>query len=205
MAKAPRADWYWTAPVTFTVRRGGVGVADYGTIFELSPSGEGWTETVLYSFMGGGDGCLPDGCFPLAGLVFDRAGNLYGATYGYINGPGGGTIFELSPHGGGWNFSTIYTFSLEGSASTLAIDAAGNLYGTRPYRGLYGHGTVFELSPSGGGWTYTDLYDFTGGNDGDEPVGGVAVTGAGGYLYGTTVLGGANGLGVIYQINLGAH
>ena len=86
--------------------------------------------------------------------------------------------------------------------SSLAIDAAGNLYGTVP--GGIGTGLVFQLSPSSGGWRYAELYHFTGGNDGGAPNG-VAVTGPGGYLYGTTASGGANGYGVIYQINLGAR
>ena len=177
---------------------GGGGTYNCGTVFKLSPSGGGWAETVLHSFMGGGDGC-----FLNAGLVFDQAGNLYGATTGYAR--GSGTIFEPSPQGGGWNFSTIYTFSGNGPASTLAIDAAGNLYGTLTNRSAYDPGTVFKLSPSGGGWTYADLHDFTGGNDGRYPVGGVAIAGPGGYLYGTTERGGANDDGVIYQINLGAR
>ncbi len=59
------------------------------------------------------------------------------------------------------------------------------------------------MSPSGGGWTYNDFYDFTGGNDGDVSAGGVTLTGPGGYLYGTTVYGGNQNEGVIYQINLG--
>lgn len=166
-----------------------------GTVFELSPSEGGWTETVLHSFS------ETDACGPDAGLVFDRAGNLYGAT------PADWTIFELSPQGSGWNFTTIYSsHGFEGPYSTLAIDAAGNLYGTVPYGGIHGYGTVWELSPSsGGGWTYTDLHDFTGGNDGEASVGGVAVTGPGGYLYGATTAGGAHSRGVIYQINLGAR
>lgn len=181
-----------------TARSGGA--YDCGTVFKLSPSGGGWTETVLHTFADDGDGCGPYGR-----LVFDRAGNLYGTTAGNgLSVPG--TIFELSPQGGGWNFTTIYTSSGIGPESALAIDAAGNLYGTIP--GIHGHvyGNVFEMSPStGGGWTYTDLYDFTGGNDGAYPLAGVALTGSGGYLYGTTSEGGANGLGVIYQINLGAR
>ena len=177
------------------------GAYRYGTVFKLSPSGGGWTETVLYSFMGSGDGCLPR-----AALVFDRAGDLYGTTSG--DGCGSGTAFELSPQVGGWNFTTLHAFPVNGPVSTLTIDAAGNLYGTNPGIGLHGYdyGNVFELSPSsGGGWTYIDLYDFTGGNDGKDPEGGVAVTGPGGYLYGATRYGGPNGDGLIYQINLGAH
>ena len=174
------------------------GVYTCGTVFELTPSEGGWTETLLHSFPGGADGCAPQ-----AGLVFDRAGNLYGATY-Y------GTIFELSRQGGGWNFTTIYTFPENGAgsgpASSLAIDAAGNLYGANVVGGTYNYGNVWELSPSsGGGWTYTDLYDFTRhGDDGAYPYAGVAVTGPGGYLYGTAGRGARN-RGIIYQINLGAH
>jgi uncharacterized repeat protein (TIGR03803 family) len=162
-----------------------------GMVFELSPLGGGWIETELHFFWGS------DGSDPEAGLVIDRAGNLYGATVS-------GTIFKLSPQGSDWNFTTIYTLSGTGPHSSLAIDAAGNLYGIGGRSD--GYGNVWELSPSSGGrWTYTDLYEFTGGNDGEAPWGGLAVTGPGGYLYGTTLYGGANGLGVIYQINLGAR
>jgi len=169
------------------------GAYGWGTVFELSPSEGGWTETILHSF-------TERGACPEGGLAFDRAGNLYGGTTGDYPSPG--TIFELSPQSGGWNFTTIST--VDGTYSALAIDAAGNLYGTAP-GGTYGHGNVFMMSPSAGGWTYTDLYDFTGGNDGYEASGGVAVTGPGGYLYGTATRGGTYDLGVIYQINLGAQ
>ena len=230
--KATRAGGTWNVSVIYTFKFDGVdghypmsglvmdsagnlygttqngGPVNFGTVFKLSPSGEGWTETVLHSF-GSSQGCINDGGYPVGGLVFDRAGNLYGATHGFGY-TGCGTIFELSPQESGWNFTTLYTFpengaSANGPKSALAIDSAGNLYGTTPTGGLYGHGNVCELSPTGGGWTYSDLYDFTGGNDGDAPVGGVAVTGPGGHLYGTTMNGGANSAGVIYQIDLGAH
>ena len=96
------------------------GAHGYGTVFKLSPSGGGWTETVLHTFADDGDGCGPYG-----GLVFDRAGNLYGATSGattyYVC--RSGTVFELSPQGGGWNFTTIYTFSGYGPESSLTLDA----------------------------------------------------------------------------------
>ena len=188
-----------------TTQLGGIGPYRFGTVFELSPSQGGWTETILHFFTGVGEGCQP-----AAGLVLDRAGNLYGATLGSgATCTGYGTLFELSPQGGGWNLRTLYTFSAEGPESTLAIDSAGNLYGTVPLGGhsgcgYYNCGTVFELSPSGGGWTYTDLHDFSG-NDGAQPQAGVAVTGPGGYLYGTTSGGGTHGDGVIYQINLAAR
>jgi len=74
-------------------------------VYKLSPSGSGWTETILYNFQG-----LNDGQNPVGGLIFDQAGNLYGTTFdGGIN--GGGTVYELSPSGGGWTFATIYSFT----------------------------------------------------------------------------------------------
>jgi uncharacterized repeat protein (TIGR03803 family) len=163
------------------------GEYDMGTVFELTPSQGGWTEVLLHSFSGS------DGCGPSAGVVFDRAGNLYGATANC------GTIFELSPQGNNWNLTTLYSFPPDGGGpdSSLTLDSAGNLYGTNPFGGN-GNGNVFELSPlNGGGWTYTDLYDFTGGSDGLLPQGSVAVTAPNGYLYGTAYY-------TVFRINLGA-
>jgi uncharacterized repeat protein (TIGR03803 family) len=130
----------------------------YGTVFELSPSASGWTETVLCSFTDGNDGSTP-----VAGLVFDTAGNLYGTTSGSYS--SAGSVFELSPSSSGWVESTLYTFSGQGDGGgppcTLVFDAAGNLYGTTSYGGVYNRGgTVFELSPSAGHWTESVLHSF---------------------------------------------
>jgi uncharacterized repeat protein (TIGR03803 family) len=78
-----------------------------GTVFELSPnSGGGWTEQDLYVFGGGNDGGGP-----LAGLIFDEVGNLYGTTSGG-GGSRWGTVFELTPNsGGGWTEHVLYSFS----------------------------------------------------------------------------------------------
>ena len=87
-----------------TTYRGGT--QNLGTIFKLTPDGEGgWTDMVLHSF---GEGT--DGFFPEAGLIFDAAGNLYGTTSGGgIH--SGGTIFELSPDGGGgWTENVLHSF-----------------------------------------------------------------------------------------------
>ena len=82
----------------------------------------------------------------------------------------------------------------------VAIDAAGNLYGTSVLGGQFGGGTVWQLSPVGGGWVHTVLYNFTGGADGGEPYKGVTLDAAGN-LYGTAVTGGAGscegGCGVV--------
>ena len=116
------------------------GPSDQGTVFKLSPSGSGWTESVLYSFTGG-----TDGGFPYGGLVLDSHGNLYGTA---SNGGGmafagirppiatGGTAFQLSPAGGGnWTFNLIYTFTGInntglGPYADMIFGSDGNLYGT---------------------------------------------------------------------------
>lgn len=160
--------------------RGG-GANGYGVVFELSNTGSGWQETILHSFDDS------DGAEPFGGLIFDSHGNLYGTTSS--GGPGnGGTVFELSPSGGGWQFSLLYSFTGAGQwgpADSLTIDSAGNLYGTAYKDGANSEGSVFELSPTGQGWVFTDLHDFSGGSDGCNPNGGVVLDAAGN-IYGTT-------------------
>ncbi len=171
------------------------GLSIFGTVFELTRSGPGWTENVLYSFLG-----PTDGAYPLAGLIFDQSGNLYGATTDRGTG-GGGTVFELTPSSGTWTYSLVYSFTGGaecGPAGTLVMDGAGNLYGTTVCDGAHGKGSVFRLTPSNNGWTYTSLHDFTGGNDGANPSSNV-VFDASGNLYGTN-LGGSLGYGVVWEI-----
>lgn len=184
----------------------GGGLFDKGTVFQLTPSASGWTFTVIYNFHNGING-NNDGGDPRGGLVMDAEGNLYGTTgTGGVN--GGGTVFELSPCGGGWTFSVIASLSgYHGSVGNLAFDGAGNLYGTTRDDGAYQYGNVFKLTPSGGQWTYTDLYDFTGGNDGGEPNAGVTLDSTGN-IYGTALYGprqgcsihGAPFCGVVWEI-----
>jgi uncharacterized repeat protein (TIGR03803 family) len=167
-----------------------------GFVFELTPSGNSWTETILYNFTGGDDGASPFG-----GLIFDSAGNLYGSTQ--VGGSkGGGTVFQLSPSGAGWNLSTLCSFGsgtgYYGPQSALTMDAAGNLYGTTNGDGSFGDGMVFKASPSGNSWTCTDLFDFNG-DLGLFPVGGVTV-GANGNLYGTATQTESHGYGVVWEI-----
>jgi uncharacterized repeat protein (TIGR03803 family) len=153
----------------------GGGASNYGTVFDLSPSGGGnWTENILYNFINAGDGE-----YPIGALSPDTAGNYYGTA---------GTIFELAPvEGGGWSFTTLYENI--GAYGNLVFDGLGNLYGTSS-PGAYGYGDVFELSPnSGGGWTETVLYSFTGTTDGNNPWGSLVIDSQGN-LYGTTQLGG---------------
>jgi uncharacterized repeat protein (TIGR03803 family) len=172
------------------------GIYNCGTIFQLTPSESGWQETTLYTFENGDDGCSP-----LADLILDQSGKLYGTTY--VGGPGGiGTVFMLAPSGGEWTFNLLYGFSGNDGVEPyvgLVMDMVGNLYGTTLYGGTYNCGTAFKLSPSDGGWTHTTLHDFTCGSDGWQPWGRPILDGNGN-LYGTTWVGGAHGYGVIWEI-----
>jgi len=188
-----------------TTQNGGLG---HGTVFRLTPPGTGcqtqvcpWTETVLYRFTGGADG---EG--PVADLVFDQAGNLFGTTplggTGSCNGNNCGVVYELTQSAGSWTHSLLWSFSggNDGGAPTagLVLDSTGHLYGTTTMGGLYNRGAVFQLSPAGGGWTENVLYSFSGG-DGEQPVGGLILDESGN-LYGTTIYGGAADGGVAYQL-----
>jgi uncharacterized repeat protein (TIGR03803 family) len=192
----------------------------WGTVFELTPGPTGWTEKVLYNFLGSPS----DGGQPEAGLIFDAAGNLYGptSTGGVLNNScsyGCGTVFELSPSKGGWTEKVLHAFTggadgaypgyaYPGSGSPYGARVtlhSGNLYGTTSFGGnqpgFSGDGVVFKLSPSGGTWTERVLHTFTSSPDGKLPLGGV-IFDPNGNLYGTTFNGGAKGNdGIVYQIS----
>jgi len=195
----------------------GGGPCDCGTVFEVSPSSSGaWTESILYSFQGPFGSGSADGSYPYyAGLVLDASGNIYGTTGKGGSGPAGGagTIFKLSPAGGGiWTENILYNFQ-GGSAQdgnqpawSLIFDSAGNLYGTTLSgggsslcNGFDGCGTVFQLSPSAGGmWTESILHTFSL-HDGQGPSSGL-VFDHGGNLYGVTGLGGFYSGGAAFEL-----
>jgi uncharacterized repeat protein (TIGR03803 family) len=182
-------------------------------VFALTvPASAEWKEKVLYSFQGS-----PDGSFPGGGLVFDKAGNLYGVT---LEGGSGscppaqcGIVYQLSPptqKGGPWTETVLYVFKGQhygdGSspAGTLLIDSSGNLYGATGYGGtgqcmifggVVGCGTVYELSrpkKQGEAWTEKVLYSFKGDKDGQ--LAGESLTfDAQGNIYGATAYGGGYG------------
>lgn len=170
------------------------GAHDDGTVYKLSPSGSGWTKTVIYNFQDSSDGK-----WPVGGLIFDSAGNLYGGTEVGGSG-GGGTVYKLTFSNGQWTFTTIHSFSGHaGPYSKLSMDLAGNLYGSTYGDGSAGAGMVFALTSSSDGWNFVLLHDFTGGADGASPLGGVSLD-ANGNVYGTAEMGGAYGWGVVYKI-----
>jgi uncharacterized repeat protein (TIGR03803 family) len=130
------------------------------------------TQKVLYTFTGGADGAQP-----YAGVIFDKAGNLYGVTQaGGLYGQG--AVFELSPSPDGtWTETVLYNFTghTDGALpiGALRIDDAGNLYGSAANGGDPSAqcGTLFELSPSEGGWTFTVTHTFLGyPDDGCHPT-----------------------------------
>ena len=171
-----------------------------GTVFELTPSGSGWSKSILFTFELYGDGVGP------VGLVFDGSGDLYGATPGG-GANKGGAVYELIPSNpGNWTFEGIYSFQPEGGPeAALTLDAAGNLYGTQIEGGGSGHGAAFKLTPSDSGWTYSSLHDFTLGSDGGYPSGSI-IFDANGNIYSTTQSGGIGpcnygyGCGVVFEI-----
>jgi uncharacterized repeat protein (TIGR03803 family) len=171
------------------------GIPGCGTAFKLDTSGN---ETVLHNFTDS-----PDGAIPVAGLIMDKAGNLYGTTaFGGIatcfSGLGCGTVFKLDTSG---NETVLHSFtnSPDGAAPSAVLirDKAGNLYGTTAFGGastnipcFEGCGTVFKLDTSG---NETLLHSFTfSGADGIIPEAGLIMDKAGN-LYGTTYNGGASG------------
>jgi uncharacterized repeat protein (TIGR03803 family) len=170
-----------------------------GMVFKLTRSGSEWIESDVYNFENGSDGG-----YPAVGVIFDAAGNLYGGTSSGGSGDGG-TVFELSPSGGGgyWNFTLLYSIVSQGGDpgvfSNLTMDQAGNMYGTSRAGGVYQEGSVFKLTPSAGGWTYSTVHDFNCATDGCGPWGGVTVDSAGN-LYGTTGGGGAHSWGTVWEI-----
>jgi uncharacterized repeat protein (TIGR03803 family) len=199
-----------------------------GAVFQIQPPASGqtaWTENTIYSFPTSNTNCSP------TGVVMDQHGNLFGmALSAFSSNPG--IVFELIPPisgTGSWTEQTIYTFPSGDGAkvkashrsppkgyggitvNTLAIDAAGNLYGTTPSGGASGNGSIFELSPpssSGGSWAYATLYSFAGIPDGALPSGNLTV-GKDGTILGTTLLGGpvtawgggGTGLGTLFELS----
>jgi uncharacterized repeat protein (TIGR03803 family) len=181
-----------------------------GTVFKLSPEGKGFVESTVYSFGGGSDGA-----YPVAGLVIDKSGAIYGTTQGGGNvcsgNTGCGTVFKLTPGSGGqYTETVIYRFAANYDGvqptSDLVMDKSGVLYGTTTKSfGLNtcDCGTVFALTPSGSSYQETTLYAFQGGvHDGSSPYAGLVLDQPDRVLYGTTTAGGASNDGTVFEIDL---
>jgi hypothetical protein len=195
--------------------------AGCGTVYHLTPPAADqtvWTETVIYSFLGGTQGWQPSG-----NLLLGAHGELYGTTRrGDINFcPNAycGTVFSLTPPSGGsgqWTLAILYEFlSPTGSEPVSGVIAgpSGTLYGTALGDSAYQQGIVFQLTPPRRGqlnWTETDLYRFNDEADGGAPFGGL-VLGAKGALFGPVASYVGNcieysgGCGGIYRLSRPAH
>jgi uncharacterized repeat protein (TIGR03803 family) len=167
-----------------TTVAGGEGDDGNGIVFELTPSASGWTESVIHRF-GPSDGVSPD-----AGLILDRAGNLYGTTPtdGEYD---AGTVYELTPENGGWNFAvlaSLQTLRGSGPGGKLAMDDKGNLYGAT------GSGLVFKLTPSGNNWILTQL------GSTDPGIQSGVIVDSNGVIYGTDTFAGHDQHGTVFEV-----
>lgn len=116
-----------------------------GTVYKLTPSDNGWTETVLYSF---GTDRLTDGANPYSPVTLDQHGDLYGTTH-----YGSQIAYQLSQTESGWGEAVIARLAGYPLAG-MTFDKAGNLYGVSP--------ELFQLQPTSSGWQYHRLAGFWG-------------------------------------------
>ncbi|MGC9946694.1 MAG: choice-of-anchor tandem repeat GloVer-containing protein [Bryobacteraceae bacterium] len=200
--------------VLYGATTGGGTSLNWGTVYSLTPpasAGGSWTKATLYEFLGP---VANDGGGPYAPPVAGRGGILYGdTTAGTFHGDSSpkGTAYSLTPPalpGGAWTESVLFTFKKSSGGNSpyapLIAKSSGVLYGTAAYGYTHGYGTVFALHPpnsAGGAWTESVLHSFSGGDDGANPLGGLAL-GTDGVYFGTTQSGGTSGAGVIYSLTL---
>ncbi len=195
----------------YGLTNGGGGCSNYyvcGNVFRLAPPPTSctsficnWQETILHQFTG-----QPDGSLPASRLIFDSAGNMYGATFfgGLYN---DGAVYELSRNGGGWTENVIYSFNTNNQGlgvalpgGSLAIDPAGNLYGAANCNSTLGcfYGAVWQLQAVQGSWALNELYQFNG-YDGYQPVG--VIRDSSGNLFGTTLGDGGRDSAAVYELS----
>jgi uncharacterized repeat protein (TIGR03803 family) len=215
---ASGAPYDGVSPLYGSTANYGSGSGAGGVVYALTPSGKKWTQTVLYNFCL--TGCA-SGASPIASLIADASGNLYGTTAGSGQNGIGGTVFELSPSAGrtNWTETTLYSFcALSGCAdgynpyAEVSMDASGNLFGMTPFGGsgqaskcahieASGCGVAFKLVPNGSNSQETVLYDFCAAKDctdGAEPDAGFIMDGSGN-LFSTTRFGGGNDIDILHN------
>jgi uncharacterized repeat protein (TIGR03803 family) len=173
-----------------------------GTVFQITQSGNNFTETLIHSFPSAtGDGFNP------AGMTKDAAGNLYGVALGGGSN-NGGILFKLASSSGTWAESVLLSPDITyGNEPALApvFDGAGALWGTTQYGGSGNAGTLFRLRPpstSGGAWTPQLVHSFDINTDGEQP-GGLVFDRTSHTLYGMIEargISGSGGCGYIYQV-----
>lgn len=178
-----------------------------GGVFQLSPNGTGWSESVLHSFAGGHS----DGTLPNAEPVVDTAGNVYATTFDGGNTAaclgGCGVVIKLTQTSPGvWTESLVYVFAGHSQTSdgahplAIALNQSGYPLGVTFTGGTSNAGTFYQIVPgSKGGFIEQQLYDFAN-SDISAPTGGLAMDSAGN-LYGTSLGGGAHNLGAVFELS----
>jgi hypothetical protein len=163
-----------------------------GTVFAISSSTTGWTETPIYSFTS------RESNAPYYAVTLGAGGSLYG-TAGY-------DVFRLSPASdGSWHKRTLYQFTAGISGTmpdgALLVGGSGALYGTSSSSGLSGFSTAFRVAPplAPGPWLETTLGSFSTGFTGAQPTGGLVV-GSGRRLYGVTAATPDGDFGTIFSV-----
>jgi uncharacterized repeat protein (TIGR03803 family) len=169
------------------------GANERGVLYELSPAGDQWVETILFSFGVGSAGVVPFG-----NLIIDSAGNIFG-TDNIITTEWTEAVYEASPSNG-YVPNPIYNLSFvtaTGGNGGLAMDASGNIFGISVQGFLPQIAIAFELSPNGsGGWNSKTLYTFPNRIEPESPP----TLDKLGRIYGTTIIGGDNNNGTVYRL-----
>jgi uncharacterized repeat protein (TIGR03803 family) len=194
------------------------GDATGGVIYRLAKSGDSYTYSRVYTFCHDAPTCT-DGGYPVGHLIQDKDGNFYGVT-AYNS-----KVYELVANAGrtAWTYKVVFSFgaggvltkgwqttaglTYKGAAEGELYDGKSTLYGTTTSGGAANQGVVYQLTPHAGGWTQDVLYDFCSKADcadGKSP-GHVALLmdKTGKTLTGTTIFGGANAGGVVFQLKGG--
>ncbi|MCE7959352.1 MAG: hypothetical protein DYH06_15655, partial [Acidobacteria bacterium ACB2] len=170
------------------------GAWDRGTVFTMKTDGTGLS--VLHSFAGGAG----DGQTPVASLILDASGNLYGTTH-FGGASNDGTVFTIKTDGTG--FAVLHLFAGgpgngRHPASSLILDSSGNLYGTTFHGGASDAGAVFTMKTDGTGFSV--LRSLPGGPaEGQYPEASLTLDSSGN-LYGTTDHGGSSNLGTVFTM-----
>jgi uncharacterized repeat protein (TIGR03803 family) len=182
-----------------TTMRGGP--SNFGTVFKLSPTKNGYAESILYAFTS------TSGKNPVSGLNIDSIGNLFGTTQLGGGSQTSGTAFELAASPSGYQFQLLEAFTLVNSSGDtplagLTPDGRGNYFGTTSEGGFCLGGTVFEFSP-----TFNVIHNFGCDNNVQHAAAPVTI-GPNGTIFGTTEYGGdgpcPKGCGIVYELMPGS-
>ena len=171
-------------------------------VYSEGQYGDQWSLVALFD---GVDGATPNS------VIFDKQGDIFGTTSATgtqeSSGDNGfGEVFEVTDTNGVYASTPTVLATFDGAdgrnpSGRLVMDAAGDLFGATYYGGADDDGVVFELAKVDGAYssTPTALLSFDGA-DGMSPLGPLTANAAGD-LFGTTVGGGANDDGTVFEVS----